>query len=382
MKIKFADVFAFLLCFATLMLTACETPSSVAPSTPPDSGDPEYEAMSIQIEGLRELGGGIAEISITELRSLPQHDLDASYMRTTGLFEEYSMSGPLLKDVIELAGGDLDDYAGLGMIGRDSYYCLFSREVIDGTPDLLLAVTVDGSAKLDDDKYPAWAAVQGQFGPYWVKQVAKIILYEEIPQKNITSVWVFASLTEGIAAIEYEYYGSQDNAIDLEQLFSRLDYVDSKAFFTMKSADGFKKNEAMNMVKSRYYIKIDGADAPTNVAPYIKLGMNVQRIAWLSTNADAAFFPDMLPEYMDTKKIGAETGIPLDELLYEVEVGTVRAAEFDLLGTGGERYRVSGSALSCAIMVPLADGGAKVIWEDGYDYPDIDNLLRIRLVEG
>ena len=367
-----------LLCCAALALTACEA-SPAAPSALPQSGDPEYEAMTIQIEGLRELNGGIAEISVTELRALPQHDLEASYMRTTGLYEEYMMSGPLLRDVIALAGGNLTDYAGLGMIGRDNYYCLFSREVIDSTPDLMLAVTVDGSARLDDDKYPAWAAVQGQFGPYWVKQVAKIILYEEIPQKNITNVWVFSNLTEGIAFVEYEYYGAQDNAIDLEQLFSRLDYVDSKAFFTMKSADGFKKNEAMNMVKSRYYIKIDGADAPTNVTPYIMLGMNVHRIAWFSTNADAVFFPFMLMEYMDTKTINGETGIPLDELLYEVEVGTVRAASFDILGTAGERYQVSGNELSGAILVPLPDGGAKVIWEDGYSHPDIENLMRIRL---
>jgi len=364
-----------------LVCVACSA-SSVTPllsSAPPDSGDPAYEAMTIQIEGIRELGGGFAGISITELRSLPQHDLDASYRRTTGMFEEYHMSGPLLKDIVALAGGNLDDYAGLGMVGRDNYYCLFSREIIDSTPDLMLAVTVDGDAKLDDDKYPAWAAVQGQFGPYWVKQVAKIILYEEIPQKHISSVWVFASLVEGITPIEYEYYGSQDNAIDLEQLFSRLDYVDSKAFFTMKSADGFKKNEAMNMVKSRYYIKTDGADAPTNVAPYIKLGMNVQKIAWFSTNADAAFFPDMLMEYMDTKTVKGETGIPLDELLYEVGTGTVRVAEFDLIDTGGLRYCVSGGELSGAIMVPLPDGGAKVVWEYGCDYQDIGNLLRIRL---
>ena len=381
-NIKFSTLYTLLcclLCCAMLMSAAACSASSVTPSAPLDSGDTAYEAMTIQIEGLRGLDGGVAGISISELRSLPQHDLDASYRRTTGMFEQYHMSGPLLKDVIALAGGNLDDYAGLGMIGRDNYYCLFSREVIDSTPDLMLAVTVDGAAKLDDDKYPAWAAVQGQFGPYWVKQVAKIILYEEVPKKHISSVWVFAGLTEGIAAIEYEYYGSQDNAIDLEQVFSRLDYVDSKAFFTMKSADGFKKNEAMNMVKSRYYIKTDGADAPTNVAPYIKLGMNVQKIAWFSTNADAAFFPDMLMEYMDTKTVKGETGIPLDELLYEVETGTVRTAEFDLLDTAGQRYRVSGGELSGAIMVPLPDGGAKVVWEDGYGYQDIGSLLRIRL---
>ena len=374
---KYAALIA-LLCGAAVMIASCGGPSDAGQGTP-DSGDSEYEALTIQIEGLPGLDGGIAEISVAELRALPQHELEASYMRTTGLYEEYLMTGPLLRDVIALAGGDIDDYAGLGMIGRDNYCCLFSRDVIDSTPDLILAVTVDGSHRLEDDIYPAWAAVQGQFGPYWVKQVAKIILYEEIPQKAIASIWVFNGLTGGIAPIKYEYYGSQDNAIDLEQVFSRLDYVDSKAFFTMKSSDGFKKNEAMNMVKSRYYIKVDGADSPTNVAPYIMLGMNVQRIAWFSTNADAVFFPYMLMEYMDTRTVNGEEGIPLDELLYEVEVGTVRAVEFEIIGAAGESYSVPGSDLSGAIMVPLPDGGAKVVWEDGYNYPDVDSLLRIRL---
>jgi len=375
--------FIILLC-AMLMLTACgpgEKPSGNAGSgNNAGSGDPEYEALTIQIEGLRELSGGIAQISIAELRSLPQHELEASYRRTTGLVEEFFMSGPLLKDVIAFAGGEISGYAGLGMIGRDNYYCLFSAEVIESTPELMIAVTVDGSERLDDDKYPAWAAVPGQFGPYWVKQLEKIIMYEEVPEKEIKNLWAFAGLTEGIAAVDYEYYGSQDKAIDLELVFSRLDYVDSRAFFTMKSADGFKKNEAMNMVKSRYYIKTAGADAPTNVAPYIKLGMNVHKIAWFSTNADAAVFPHMLQEYMDIKTIRGQTGIPLDEVLYEAEVKTVKTAEFDLLGSAGERYRVKGSELTDAILIPLPGGGAKVLWAEGYAYPDIENLLRIRLV--
>jgi len=370
--------FLVLLCCVLFVIAGCSKPDDNS-GTRVDSGDEAYEAQTIQIEGLRELSGGIAEVSVTELRALPQFELDASYMRTTGLLEEFHMSGPKLSDIISFAGGDIDDYAGLALIGRDNYYCLFSREVLDATPDLLLALIIDGVAGLGTDLAPAQAAVQGQFGPYWVKQVARIVLYEEIPIKTITSVWVFHNLTAGIEPVEYEYYGSSDLAIDLEQLFSRLDYVDSQAFFTMKSADGFRKDEAMNMVKSRYYIKIDGADAPTNVTPYIMLGMNVQRIAWISTSADAAVFPYMLTEYMDTRTIRGFTGVPLDEVLYETGVETVRAAEFDLLGTAGQRVRVSGAELADAILVPIQDGGAMVVWADGYDYPDIDNLMRIRL---
>ena len=369
---------SFILSICIFIAAGCDRTRE--PAEAKGSGDAQYEAMVIQIEGLRELGDGVAEISVAELRALPQIEMQTSYMRTTGLYEEFLMAGPRLKDVIELAGGDLGAYAGLGIIGRDGYYCLFSKEVIDATPDLFLAVTIDGEAKLDADNAPARAAVPDQFGPYWVKQILKLVLYEEIPKKDITSVWIFKNLTAGIEPVSYEYYGSQDHAIDLEQVFSRLDYVDSRAFFTMKSVDGFKKNEAMNMVKSRYYIKIDGEDAPTNVVPYIKLGMNVQNISWISTNADAAVFPNMLEQYVSTKTINSKTGIPLDELLYEVEVAAVKNAEFDLIGNMGERVRVPGSDLSGAILVPQPDGGGSVVWEEGYGYPDIEDLLRIRIV--
>lgn len=349
-----------------------------------DSGDPQYEAQVITIEGLNPGDAAdvsLTEISVTELRQLPQYDLDASYKRTTGLTEEFHMSGPYLSEVISHLGGNLDDYAGIGVLGSDGYYCLLSRELIQATPDLMLAVTIDGKAKLDEDNAPARLAVQGQFGPYWVKRIEKIILYQQIPEKVITSVWVFDNLAEGIEPYQYEYYGSKDDAIDMEQVFSRLDHVDSKAFFTMKSSDGFKKNEVLNMVKSRYYIKIEGADAPTNVSPYIKLGMNVQNISWVSTNADAAIFPEKLMEYMETVEIEGQQGITLAEVLYETEVEAVKSETFDILGTAGEKITVNGADMERGILVVRDNGTAGVVWDKAVGYENIDNLLRIRLAK-
>lgn len=348
------------------------------------SGDAEYEAQVITFEGLSEKGQtdvSVTEISLSELRKLPQYDLDASYKRTTGMTEEFKMRGPYLREVISHLGGDLSEYAGIGVIGRDGYYCLLSKEVIDATPDLMLALVVDGEAKLDEDSAPARLAVQGQFGPYWVKQVEKIVLYDEIPQKEITSVWVFQSLAEGIEPFEYEYYGSKDASIELGQIFSRLDHVDSKAFFTMKSADGFKKNEAINIVKSRYYIKVEGKDAPTNISPYIKLGMNVHNIAWISTNQDAAVFPHKLAEYMELVEMGGQKGILLSEVLYETEVEAIRDHLFDVLGTDGEKTTVPGEDLTKGILVPGEDGSAGVVWAPETGYPSIEKLLRIRLAK-
>ncbi|MEI7885129.1 MAG: FN3 associated domain-containing protein [Clostridia bacterium] len=348
------------------------------------SGDAEYETQTITFEGL--INDGITDVSLTEttvaeLRKLPQHELNASYKRTTGMTEEFKMSGPYLSEVIEYLGGNIDDYAGIGIMGKDGYYCLISKEIIETTPDLLLALVIDGETKLDEDNAPARLAVQGQFGPYWVKCIEKIMLYTEIPEKDITSVWVFDNLAKGIEPYEYEYYGSKDKAIDLEQIFQRLDYVDSKAFFTMKSSDGFKKNEVINMVKSRYYIKVEGKDAPTNVSPYIKLGMNVQNIAWISTNADAAIFPGQMMKYMDNVEIDGQKGITLEEVLYETGRDSVKNQAFDLLGTSGEKITIEGEDMNQGILIPHEDGSASVVWKTELGYENIKNLLRIRLVE-
>ncbi|NLO22180.1 MAG: hypothetical protein GX119_09330 [Syntrophomonadaceae bacterium] len=371
---------------ATIMLVAflLFSGSSCTGTVPKDSGDQEYESQLISIEGLKPAGEAdisISQVSIADLRQQPQYDLDASYSRTTGLEEQYKMSGPYLREVIQELGGKLEDYAGIGVVGRDGYYCLLPQEVIAATPDLMLALIIDGEAKLDEEKAPAQLAVQGQFGPYWVKQVDKIILYRQIPEKSIRSVWIFNNLAQGIEPYEYEYYGSKDQAIDLEQIFSRLDQVDERAFFTIKSSDGFKKNEVISLVKSGHYIKIEGEDAPTNVSPHIKLGMNVHNIAWFSTNADAVVFPAKLKEYMDLVEIEGEKGIPLQELLYETEVKAVKTETFDILGTQGEKITVDGSHLSQGLLVMQDQGQASVIWAKETGYENIDNLLRIRRVE-
>ena len=376
---------AALILTAVLALCACggggavTRVSSASPqaSGGPGSGDPGYEARVVVVEGLP---AGTAFVTVADLRALPQYEMEGSYQRTTGMHESFHMKGPYLSELIASLGGDLSGYAGVGVVGSDAYYCLLSREVIEATPDLMLAVTIDGEAKLDEDTAPARLAAQGQFGPYWVKMVERIVLYDVVPQKEITSVWAFDSLTEGIEPYFYEYYGSKDASIELAQIFSRLDYVDSGAFFTMKSSDGFKKNEVINMVKARYYIKTEGEDAPTNISPYIKLGMNVHHIAWFSSNADAVLFLEEMMKYMDTSDLGGQRGIPLNEALYEVEVEALRDRMFRIQGANGESVIVPGEDLSMGILAPGPGGSIKVLWQPGSGYDDVDRLLRIRLV--
>jgi hypothetical protein len=54
---------------------------------------------------------------------------------------------------------------------------------------------------------------------------------------------------------------------------------------------------------------------------------------------------------------------------------------FDILGTGGEKITVPGADMSRGILVVREDGSAGVVWDKATGYQNINNLLRIRLVE-
>jgi len=358
-----------------VFLTCCALAGCALQQTA--SVNPEYENQKIIIEG--DIGAP-REITVGEMRALPQKTLDASFNRTTGLLEQFRAAGPAVQDVLAHVGVKYEDYKGIGFVGRDGYYCLVTPEIMSDRL-LILALTIDGKSELPDDLRPARVCVQGEFGPYWVKMLERIVLYKEIPEKNITSVWVFKNLAEGIEPYKYEYYGSKDDAIELAQVFSRFDHVNNKAFFTMMSSDGFKKNEAMNMVSKRYYIKIAGEDAPMNMSPNIKLGMNVKHIAWFSTNADAAVFPEEMVKLTGEQQAGSQQGIPLQAMLEEVQVKDIEGKQFEVIGTDGKSVRVSGRDLASGVLLIKGDGTYPVVWSEGAGLRPVGNLLRIRSVQ-
>lgn len=364
----------FICCLLCFILAGCAEKPVISSQS---SGNSEYENQKIIIEGEIE---GTKEITVSEMRQLPQKELHGSFQRTTGLTESFRASGPTFNDVMAHVGVDVKEFKGIGFIGKDGYYCLVTPEIMENR-ELILALAIDGEVELPENLRPARLCIQEELGPYWVRMVDKIVLYKEIPKKDITSVWIFKNLAEGIDPYPYEYYGSRDNAIELAQVLARFDNVNSKAFFTMKSADGFTKHEALNTVNKRYYIKVAGKDAPMNISPNIKLGMNVKHIAWFSTNADAAVFPEEMIELTGENTINGIKGLALGEMLEEVQLQGIEEKQFEVIGVSGESVKVSGKDLSKGLVVVKNDGAYPVVWQDGTDFKPVSNLLRIRLVQ-
>ncbi len=363
-------IIVFLL-ISLISLTGCGK-KEIASSK--STGNEDYENQVVVIEGAK---GGDKKITVGEMRKLEQKEIDASLTRTTGTLEEFKASGPAVKDVLAQVGVDIEEYKGLGFIGRDGYYCLVTPEIVENY-ELILALAVDDNPELPVDTRPARLCVQGEFGPYWVRMVDKIVLYEEIPQKDINSVWVFKNLAEDIEPYSYEYYGSKDDSIELAQVLSRFDNVNNDAFFTMKSADGFLKNESINVVTQMYYIKIEGEGSPMNISPHIKLGMNVKHIAWFSTNADAAIFPEQIERLLGETDGSKE--VSLGEILEEVRVKNIEDKNFEIIDMNGESIKVDGNDLYEGILTVNGDDYG-VTWGGQKELPSIENLLRIKTIE-
>ncbi len=118
-----------------------------------------------------------------------------------------------------------------------------------------------------------------------------------------------------------------------------------------------------------------------NICPNIKLGMNVKNIAWFSTNADAAVFPEEIAELVGEKEINGTKGIALEEMLEEVQLQDIEEKQFELMGTNGESIRVNGKDLSQGLLVINKDETCSVVWQEGTGLQPVDNLLRIRSVQ-
>lgn len=252
-------------------------------------------------------------IDIEKIKEYEQVEMDVVLINTTGTETDMKVKGPTLRHVLEAEGKDLSDYEGIGITGRDGYYTMVDKEKLEAN-DVILVWQVNGKDLKEEEK-PVRIAIPNELGPYWVKMVSNIDLYSEISPKDIDKVHIFEPLVEDIEPYYYEYYGSKDKSIEVGQILREFDVVDEKGFFTMAASDGLIKNETISLVRQRYFIKVEGENAPMNIAPNFKLGMNVKEMTHFSTTKDAVIFPEKMAGVVRTKNINGNEALLLEDVL-------------------------------------------------------------------
>ncbi|AOY76625.1 FMN-binding protein [Clostridium formicaceticum] len=306
----------------------------------------EEEAGIFYIHGGKK---GPIKITMEELKQFPTVESHTTLRKSTGTEISITVEGPTLDVVLAHFGENLKDYNGIGVTARDGYYALVPKEIMD-TRQVILGYIFDGEEIADNEK-PIRVIIPDEFGVYWVKMVYTIDLYNHISEKDILSVKMFDALTRDITPYMYEYYGSKDASIEVGEILAKLEEVDSKGFFTMVSSDGLLKNETIAMVSSRYYIKTEGENAPMNIGPAFKLGMNVKNMAYFSTTKDAVVFPQEIALLTGTSQVEEYEGIPLKKLLEEVGFADVENKSFQLVAVEGEEVMLMGEDTENCILL-------------------------------
>ena len=339
--------------------------SAVADVVPQEMWQKDVNSFAINWDG------GSIRIDTDEIRSYEQVERDVVLINTTGTQTEMRVKGPTLRAILLSEDIDLSSFAGIGITGRDGYYTLVDNEKLE-LNDVILAWEVDGKPVKDEEK-PVRVAIPNELGPYWVKMVSNIDLYEEITPKNIVRVHMFDALTRGIEPYYYEYYGSKDKSIEVGKILAKFDELDKKGFFTMAANDGLEKNETISLVIQRYFIKVEGENAPMNIAPGFKLGMNVKHMTHFSTTRDAVIFPEKMIDVVRTKITGDIEGMLLEDVLLTAGMRWEEGASFLAVSTDGTSYALDyETMLKCSII----DDGDYVSLHDGEKILTND-LLRI-----
>ena len=140
--------------------------------------------------------GGSQRIDTKKLKDFEQLDMSVVLINTTGTKTPMKVKGPSLRNILEKQGLDLSKFEGVGITGRDGYYTMIDREKLEAN-EVILVWEVDGK-ELKEEEKPVRVALPNEMGPYWVKMVSSIDLYEQISPKEIDKVYMFDALTGDI----------------------------------------------------------------------------------------------------------------------------------------------------------------------------------------
>jgi Na+-translocating ferredoxin:NAD+ oxidoreductase RnfG subunit len=309
-------------------------------------------------------------ITVDDLKNYTQVETETILAKTNGVRENIIATGVLLKDILNNNKININDYEDLGITGRDNYYSMISKDIIENR-DIILSDFVNGE-EIPREEKPVRVVIPDEMGPYWVKNVTKIELYTHVSPKNIQNVYIFKPFVQNIKPYYYEYYGSQDESYLVGAILNKFGEVDKNGFFTMVASDGLIKNETISMVRDRYYIKTAGENAPMNISPGFKLGYNVKEMTSFSTTIDAGIFPEIMLKVIDNTELPQGIGISLKETLEEALMEVEGVNSLIITDINNKETIINANQLEDAYLIPREDGADILVGENL-----IENVLKI-----
>jgi len=145
----------------------------------------------------------------------------------------------------------------------------------------------------------------------------------------------------------------------------------------MVGSDGLAKNETISMVRDRYYIKTGGDNAPMNIGPAFKLGMNVKEMSHFSTTIDAVIFPHVIAKVIGEETTPQGKGVKLKDTLEEAGMILNKDETLKIIDTNSREYNVDINQLENSYLIPV-ENGADILIENSI----IKDVLKISKIKG
>lgn len=258
------------LCFALLLIvTAC--------ANEPKVQDPEAPTGTLTFLGL----AGIPELTIAELQELDTYSGEGNTVNSANEETSRSFTGARLDKVLAHYGLSLDGVTAVVVNAGDGYSVEIPKPILKNR-ELILAWEIDG-VPLEGKDAPLRMVVPEERTLYWVRNVVELVFTFTETEPLVEELTFFENILPEFSQETYTYYGSEDHAVDLSQVVGGAEQV------TLIAKDGLVKFENLKS-ELKYYIKIDGQDAPQFISPSIPKGMYVKNLALVFYGKQAIIF--------------------------------------------------------------------------------------------
>ncbi len=359
--------------FVVLMLILTLTAAGC--STPAESGNTAggQEGEKIVISGLKSTD---IEVSVEELKGLDSVTVDATSVSSSGEENQYTVTGPLLDDLLKKYGKSQCDLNGIRLVAGDGYSIEVPPEVLQSR-DLILAHTIDGQP-LDEKTRPIRAVVPEERAMYWIRNLVRIEVLEGAPQAEVGRVYILETLISQAAAEDYTYYESTDKAVKVDELLGLLNSDSLPDTASFVASDGFEKNEQLDIL-SEGYIKFTGEDAPLFLSPDLPKGMHIKSI-YLCTLGDMALVSqEKAVEVLGTKKAEDKEGVSLEEIVSQA--GLTGTDMYLLTAADGYTVEIMKDDIEKGIVFRNSKGQITVFFEGLPKNTQVKDFLSIERME-
>ena len=312
-------------------------------------------------------------ISISKIMDFGAVEMEAATIDSENKESIRQIKGVLLEDILkEYLDISLSDIYSLRFTAGDGYAIEVPPEVLKER-EIILAFEMDGEP-LEEESLPLRSVIPDERTMYWVRNLVEVSLIEGHDIKEITGIVFIDSLVKALETHDYNYYGSNDEAVLTADLLMEFREKQEQDFIMMISSDGLKKNEKKEIFKDGY-LKITGDGAPAFMDPDIPNGMWVKDIFSLFYGQTAYVSAFQSMGMFETAVVKGNSGVYLESIIGSA--GLVESENYILRALDGYTVEVGSEDIGKGLIYMDEEKQLNVCFEELEDKYSIKNLLSI-----